>query len=63
MLAASKSEIQTGERVQLDWRVDGWKKPGFGRNPTKHNVIDLKFLGFVANDGESRSGIAHKQQS
>jgi hypothetical protein len=41
--------------VQLDWSLDNMQHPGFGRNATKHNIIDLKFLGF----GESiKNGVS-----
>ncbi|CAI0646356.1 unnamed protein product [Colletotrichum noveboracense] len=33
-------EIQTGRRVQLDWPLDSFKSPGFGRRELQHTILD-----------------------
>jgi hypothetical protein len=55
VLKSIKEECNTGERVQLDWRINGWTKPGFGRSPAEHKIIDQRPIGFMANDGQSHS--------
>lgn len=59
ILHSLKNETKTGERVQLDWKFNGWKQPGFGRSASKHEIVDLKHLGFVANDGARICILSH----
>ncbi|PWN48985.1 hypothetical protein IE53DRAFT_388806 [Violaceomyces palustris] len=49
----AKQEIQTGERVQIDWALDAVRFPMIGRKEFVHKMIDLeKTLGVVATDDE-----------
>lgn len=45
---AARSEIQTGESIQLDWPLHNVQFPGFGRKPFEQKVLDLAPLGFKA---------------
>lgn len=49
---AARSEIQTGESIQLDWPLHNVQFPGFGRKPFEQKVLDLAPLGFKALDDE-----------
>jgi hypothetical protein len=35
------AEVKTGERVQLDWALNKFDNPGFGRKKFEHKIIDL----------------------
>lgn len=41
VVAASRSEIQTGQSVSLNWGLENVKFPGFGRTPLSQKIIDL----------------------
>lgn len=52
VLNASRTEIQTGESVSLNWGLENVKYPGFNRKPMEQNVISLSGIGFCGHDDE-----------
>jgi hypothetical protein len=59
------TEIETGERIQLDWSLDKFDTPGFGRKKLEHEILDLgksmKGVDVVGHDDEvSRSKASGK---
>lgn len=50
VVSEAHKEIQKGESVALNWRMDNVRKPGFGRKPLEHKIFDL--APFKAHDDE-----------